>query len=43
MKLLPSRFGRGGYFLGCANYPRCKGKRQAPPELLEQLQAPSPV
>jgi DNA topoisomerase-1 len=38
MKLLPSRWG-GGYFLGCANYPKCKGKRQASPELLEQLQA----
>jgi DNA topoisomerase-1 len=43
MKLLPSRFGRGGYFLGCANYPKCKGKRQASPELLEQLEAPSPA
>ncbi len=43
MKLLPSRFGKGGYFLGCANYPKCKGKRQASPELLEQLQTPSPV
>jgi len=41
MKLLPSKF--GGYFLGCANYPDCKGKRQASPELLEQLQAPSSV
>jgi DNA topoisomerase-1 len=37
MRVLPSRFG-GGYFLGCANYPKCKGKRQASPELLEQLQ-----
>jgi DNA topoisomerase-1 len=39
MKLLPSRFGRGGYFLGCANYPKCKGKRQLSPELMEQLEA----
>jgi len=43
MTIKPSRFGRGGYFLGCANYPKCKGKRQASPELLEKLQAPSPV
>jgi DNA topoisomerase-1 len=43
MKLLPSRFGRDGYFLGCANYPKCKGKRQLSPELLEQLHAPSPA
>jgi DNA topoisomerase-1 len=42
MKLLPSRFG-GGYFLGCANYPKCKGKRQLSAELLEQIQAPSAV
>ncbi len=26
-----------GYFLGCAKYPKCKGTREAPPELLEQL------
>jgi DNA topoisomerase-1 len=39
MKLQPSRFGGVGYFLGCANYPKCKGKRQLSPELLEQLQA----
>jgi len=40
MKLRPSR--RGGYFLGCSKYPKCKGTREAPPELLEQLQ-PSPA
>jgi DNA topoisomerase-1 len=40
MRLLPSRYGNG-YFLGCSKYPRCKGKRPAPPELLEQLQAAS--
>jgi DNA topoisomerase-1 len=34
MKLRP---GRRGYFLGCASYPKCKGTREAPPELLEQL------
>jgi DNA topoisomerase-1 len=32
------RQGRKGYFLGCAKYPRCKGVREASPELLEQLQ-----
>jgi DNA topoisomerase-1 len=35
MKLRP---GRKGYFLGCAKFPKCKGTREAPPELLEQLQ-----
>ena len=39
MKLLPSRFGKIPYFLGCSKYPKCKGKRDLPPELLEQLQA----
>ncbi len=28
---------RKGYFLGCAKYPKCKGTREASPELLEQL------
>jgi DNA topoisomerase-1 len=36
MKLRPSR---RGYFLGCSKYPKCKGTREAPPELLEQVQA----
>jgi DNA topoisomerase-1 len=31
------RRGRGSYFLGCAAYPKCRGTRQAPAELLEQL------
>ena len=30
--------GRGGYFLGCSKYPKCKGTREAPPEILEQVQ-----
>jgi len=34
MKLRPSR---RGYFLGCSKYPKCKGTREAPPELLEQV------
>jgi DNA topoisomerase-1 len=38
MKLRP---GRRGFFLGCSKYPRCKGTREAPPELLEQVQASS--
>jgi DNA topoisomerase-1 len=37
MKLRQARFGRGGYFLGCSKYPKCKGKRDAPPDLLEQV------
>jgi DNA topoisomerase-1 len=36
MKLRP---GRRGFFLGCAKYPKCKGTREAPPELLEQVEA----
>ncbi len=44
MKLRESKKGRTPYFLGCAKYPKCKGLREAPPELLEQLQAaPAPV
>jgi DNA topoisomerase-1 len=35
MKLRP---GRRGVFLGCSKYPKCRGTREAPPELLEQLQ-----
>jgi DNA topoisomerase-1 len=35
MKLRP---GRKGYFLGCSKYPKCKGTREASPELLEQIQ-----
>jgi DNA topoisomerase-1 len=30
---------RGTYFLSCTKYPKCKGTREAPPEVLEQLQA----
>jgi DNA topoisomerase-1 len=37
------RRGPRGYFLGCANFPKCRGKRPASPELLEQLQTPSAV
>jgi DNA topoisomerase-1 len=36
MKLRPSR---RGYFLGCSKFPKCRGTREAPPELLEQVQA----
>ena len=39
MKLRP---GRGGYFLGCSKYPKCKGTREASPELLEQILAAGP-
>lgn len=36
MKLRP---GRGGtYFLGCSKYPKCKGTREVPPEMLDKLQ-----
>ena len=33
------RQGRKGWFLGCAKYPKCKGVREASPELLEQVEA----
>jgi len=32
------RASRRGHFLGCTKYPKCKGTREASPELLEQLQ-----
>ena len=38
MKLRESNRGKSRYFLGCAKYPKCKGLREASPELLEQLQ-----
>jgi DNA topoisomerase-1 len=31
------RNGRKGWFLGCAKYPKCRGVREASPQLLEQL------
>jgi DNA topoisomerase-1 len=33
------RSGRGGnFFLGCSKYPKCRGTREVPPELLDQIQ-----
>ena len=32
------REGKKGYFLGCSKYPKCKGTREATPDLLEQLE-----
>ncbi len=43
MKLRESKRGRTPYFLGCAKYPKCKGLREASPELLEQLAAAVPA
>ena len=31
------RGSRRGYFLGCSKYPKCRGTRELPPELLEQI------
>lgn len=31
------RKGRQGWFLGCSKYPRCKGTREAGPDLLEKI------
>jgi DNA topoisomerase-1 len=33
------RQGRKGWFLGCSKYPKCRGVREASPEMLEQLTA----
>jgi DNA topoisomerase-1 len=38
MKLRERRFRGGGYFLGCAKYPKCKGTREVSAELLDQLE-----
>jgi DNA topoisomerase-1 len=38
MALRESRRGRANFFLGCKKYPKCKGTREAPAEVLEQLQ-----
>ena len=40
MKLRP---GRKGWFLGCAKFPRCRGVREASPEILEQVAATGAV
>jgi DNA topoisomerase-1 len=31
------RGSRRGFFLGCSKFPKCKGTREAPPELLEKV------
>ena len=31
------RGSRRGYFLGCSKYPKCKGTREAPADILEQV------
>jgi hypothetical protein len=31
------RQARSGYFLGCSQYPRCRGTLELPPEILAQL------
>ena len=33
------RQGRGNWFLGCSKYPKCRGTKEAPPEVLEQIGA----
>jgi DNA topoisomerase-1 len=38
MKLMKSRFGPG-YYLGCSQYPKCKGKAKVSPELEAQIAA----
>jgi DNA topoisomerase-1 len=43
MALRETRRRGGGYFLGCTRFPRCKGTREAPPEVLEQIQESSPA
>ena len=36
------RRGRRGSFLGCTNYPKCRGTAQVPDDLKEQLAEQSP-
>jgi DNA topoisomerase-1 len=31
--------GRKGYFLGCSTFPKCRGAMEAPPEVMDQIQA----
>ncbi len=38
MRLQKSRFG-GRYFLGCTKYPKCKGTKPAPKDVLDQIAA----
>ena len=33
------RQGRGNYFLGCSKYPKCRGTKEVPPDIVEQLAA----
>ena len=33
------RRSRRGFFLGCAKFPKCRGTREAPPEVLEKVAA----
>jgi DNA topoisomerase-1 len=35
------RQGTKGWFLGCGSYPKCKGVREAPASVLEQVEAES--
>jgi DNA topoisomerase I len=37
MKLRKSTRGKGGWFLGCSKYPKCKGLRELSPEQTAQL------
>lgn len=37
------RGSRRGYFLGCTKYPKCKGTREASPEILDQVQGTAAV
>jgi DNA topoisomerase-1 len=39
MVVRQSRFGRGGQFLGCSKYPKCRGTKKLTPELEAKIQA----
>jgi DNA topoisomerase-1 len=39
MQLKKSRFGGGKFFLSCTKYPKCKGTKQCPPKLNEEITA----
>ena len=39
MKLMPSRFGSGGYYLVCTKSPKCKGKGKVSAALQSRINA----
>ena len=42
-EMLVVRFSKRGPFLGCQNFPKCRGTKQLPPEMKEKLQQARPA